>query len=334
MSQPLTYDGDDTENEQSTIIYNYDWSTTSLGPMDSWEPMIKNALDLCLQSAYPICLYLGPELITIYNKAFHQIAKNSFKLGKSANEAIMLDYHLSQLKTVMATGKTLFQKEQYIESYRSGYNEEIYCDYGYSPIFKSDGSVYGLNSITQEVSYSEEIKSLDSVCNIITKVLRDNNADIPYALIYFIEHKSNAGSETLIARLTATTFDEDSKKERHFPDYFPETREIIDLSKEADNNHETYIELKRETTTNSFLKCESWPIHLLIKKGLHVKVILKDDSQAVLLLTRIPLGGDQTLSAVLICENFRKHNDPSASRKSDEYIFATWEVNRRRKEAV
>ena len=39
----------------------------------------------------------------------------------------------------------------------------------------------------------------------------------------------------------------------------------------------------------------------LIKKGHHVKVILKDDSQAVLLLTKIPLGGDQTLSAVLIC---------------------------------
>ncbi|KAF0511692.1 protein-histidine kinase [Gigaspora margarita] len=342
MSLPLTYHDDDTENEESTIIYNYDWSTTSLGPIDSWEPIIKNALDLCLQSAYPICLYLGPDLITIFNK----------EIGKSINKILHFpDHQLSQLKTVMTTGKGVFQEEQYFELPRGGYKEEKYFDYSYSPIFKSDGSVQGIFNLTQEVTqkvlsarrfktlsefgrWTSEIKSLDSACNIITKVLRDNNADIPYALIYFIKHKLNVGSESLIARLTDTTFDEDNKKERHFPDYFPETLEIIELSKEVDKNHETYIELKREKTTHSFLKCESWPIHLLIKKGLHVKVILKDDSQAVLLLTKIPLGGDQTLSAVLICENFRKHYDLSVSRKSDEYIFATWKVNRRRKETV
>ncbi|RIB28825.1 hypothetical protein C2G38_2156931 [Gigaspora rosea] len=308
MSQPLTYHGDDTENEQSIIIYNYDWSKTSLGPMDSWEPTIKNALDLCLQSTYPICLYLGSDLITIFNK----------EVGKSVNEVYMPDYQLSQLKNVMTTGKGIFQKEQCIEGLRNGYKIEVYFDYTFSPIFKSDGSVYGIFNLVQEVTqkvlsvrrfktlsefgrWTSEIKSLDSACNIITKVLRDNNADIPYALIYFIEHKLNANCESLIARLIATTFDEDSKKGRHFPDYFPETREIIDLSKEVDNNRETYIEQKRETTIHSFLKCDSWPIHLLIKKGHNVKVILKDDSQAVLLLTKIPLGGDQTLSAVLIC---------------------------------
>ncbi|KAF0511708.1 protein-histidine kinase [Gigaspora margarita] len=319
MSLSLTNHGDDTENEQSTIIYNYDWSTTSLGPMDSWEPVIKNALDLCLQSAYPTALYLGPNLIMIFNKAFQQISKNLYELGKSVDKNLkMPDYQRSQLKTVMTTGKGVFQKEQYAEGPRNGYKVEMYFDYTMSPIFKSDGSVHGIFNLVQEVTqkvlsvrrfktlsefgrWTSEIKSLDSACNIITKVLRDNNADIPYALIYFIEHKLKACSESLIARLTATTFDEDSKKERHFPDYFPETCKIIDLSKEVDNNHETYIELKRETITHSFLKCDSWPIHLLIKKGSHVKVILKDGSQAVLLLTKISLGGDQTLSAVLIC---------------------------------
>ncbi|RIB28828.1 hypothetical protein C2G38_2156938 [Gigaspora rosea] len=264
----------------------------------------------------------------------------------------------------MTTGKGVFKKEHYYEAQRRGYKEEVYVDYSMSPIFKSDGSVHGIISLVQEITqkvlsvrrfktlsefgrWTSEIKSLDSACNIITKVLRDNNADIPYALIYFVEHKLKAGSESLIARLTATTFDEENKKERYFPDYFPETCEIIDLSKEADKNHETYIEVNRETTIHSFLKCEYWPIYLLIKKGLHVKVILKDGSQAVLLLTKIPLGGDQTLSAVLICginrlraldeqymeflQNFRKHYDLSAGRKSDDYIFATWEVNRRRK---
>ncbi|CAG8770245.1 10840_t:CDS:1, partial [Dentiscutata heterogama] len=38
---------DNIENKDSTIIdlvNNYDWSTTSLGPMDSWNPALKNAV--------------------------------------------------------------------------------------------------------------------------------------------------------------------------------------------------------------------------------------------------------------------------------------------------
>ncbi|RIB04242.1 hypothetical protein C2G38_2254476 [Gigaspora rosea] len=314
MSLPLT------ENEEYTIICNFDWSTTSLGPMDSWEPTIKNALNLCLQSTFPICLYLGPDFIPIYNKAFQELSKeHSYEVRKISKESFQIsDYHLSQLEIVRTTGKPIFEKEQYVESLRNGYKEEMYFDYTFSPIFKSDGSIYGIFNIAQEITHktlnarrlkalsefgnqTSEIKSLDSACKIITKVLRNNNADIPYALIYFVEHKSNAGSESLIARLAATTFDEDGEKERHFPDYFPETQEIIDLSKETDKNYETYIELNRGATTYSFLKCESWPIHLLIKKGGHIKVLLKDESQAVLLLTKSSLGGDQDLSVVSIC---------------------------------
>src|ERR1043165_2203867 len=133
-----------------------------------------------------------------------------------------------------------------------------------------------------------EIKSLESACSIITKILSKNNADISYALIYLIDHK-------LTARLISTTFDENG---RRFPDYFPETHEVIDLSKDYNESHE-YIELKRRETY-SFLKCDSWPIHLLIKNSEHIKVLLKDESQAVLLLKKITLAGEQKLSAILI----------------------------------
>ncbi|RIB12543.1 hypothetical protein C2G38_2200381 [Gigaspora rosea] len=53
--------------------------------------------------------------------------------------------------------------------------------------------------------------SLENVCQIITKVLSNNNANIPYALIYFVDSKSNSGSGCSIARLIASTFDHDDK---------------------------------------------------------------------------------------------------------------------------
>ncbi|CAG8512311.1 7486_t:CDS:10, partial [Scutellospora calospora] len=76
--------------------------------------------------------------------------------------------------------------------------------------------------------------------------------------------------------------------------------------KDANQSYDTYIELKR-TTTYLYLKCDSWPISLVIKEGKHVKVFLKDESQAVLLLTKVPLGGGQILPAILICGLNRLH---------------------------
>jgi len=46
---------------------------------------------------------------------------------------------------------------------------------------------------------------------------------------------------------------------------------------------------------------ESWLLDLVIKNGKHVKVLLKDGSQAIHLLAN-SFCGNQELSAILICE--------------------------------
>ncbi|CAG8578112.1 21391_t:CDS:2 [Dentiscutata erythropus] len=43
MSLPST-STDDAKREQAIMVYNLDWSSTSLGPMDLWEPTIKTAM--------------------------------------------------------------------------------------------------------------------------------------------------------------------------------------------------------------------------------------------------------------------------------------------------
>ncbi|RIB16738.1 hypothetical protein C2G38_2090068 [Gigaspora rosea] len=47
MSLPLINGGDDIENEESkfiNMVYNYDWSSTSLGPIDIWDPVLKHVM--------------------------------------------------------------------------------------------------------------------------------------------------------------------------------------------------------------------------------------------------------------------------------------------------
>ncbi|RIB09084.1 histidine kinase-like ATPase [Gigaspora rosea] len=149
--------------------------------------------------------------------------------------------------------------------------------------------------------FLEETEFLENACHIITKELSDNNADIPYAIIYFVEHKLNTAFESLIARLIATTFDYDDEKGWLFPDYLPETPEIIDFAKDINKNYNTYHELNREAEVYSLLECG------------HLRVLLRDGSQAVLLSTKISIGKGHDLSAIIICGVNRR-------RKFDKYF--------------
>ncbi|RIB11042.1 hypothetical protein C2G38_2204448 [Gigaspora rosea] len=135
------------------------------------------------------------------------------------------------------------------------------------PVFKLDGTVWAIIMIAQETTK----KILNSRR---LKIINELNRQI-----------------------------NDDKKGYQLPDYFPDTPKIIDLSKDADKSYDDkYITLKRHVATYSFVKCgeSCWPLDLVMKEGKHVKVILKDGSQAVILLTKI-FCGDQTLSAILIC---------------------------------
>ncbi|KAF0475958.1 protein-histidine kinase [Gigaspora margarita] len=229
-----------------------------------------------------------------------------------------------KLENIRIKGKGIIENDKYFEFQRNGCFEEAYFSDSFSPLFKSDGSVWGvintMYDVTQKVLNVQRLKTLEEIrcrtsdavslassCQIMKTVLR-NNADIPYALIYLVENndskkKSFSSFKSHNAHLAATTFDGDYKNgkvygkiKRHFPDYFPETPEIIDLSKVIDENY-----IKQVTSTDSLPICKSWPIHLVLREDKHVNVVLKDGSQAVLLPTKISSSDQKTLSAILIC---------------------------------
>ncbi|CAG8443530.1 7086_t:CDS:10, partial [Scutellospora calospora] len=319
MSLSSTHSIKNDEPSFKDMVYNYDWSSTLLGPMDSWDPVIKNVVNLCLNSGFPTCLFIdSPHWTEIYNEAWIPRLKvrHPFAFGKQLDQAWpeLYDLFFARLENIKITGKG----QSYIDEYelqRDGYKEAAYAKYTFSPIFKSDGTVCVIMCVLQETTQKflsirrlktlsefgcriSEIKSLESACRIVTKIL-SNSVDIPYALIYFVNHKSNT-AEPLIARLIARTFDEDGKKEGQNFDYLPDSPEIIYLAKEANKDYDTYVEIKRADTTYSFLKCDTWPINLVIKEGKHVKVLLKDESQAFLISTKISLSEGQALSVILI----------------------------------
>ncbi|RIB06215.1 hypothetical protein C2G38_2148152 [Gigaspora rosea] len=73
MSLPLINGGDDIENEESkfiNMVYNCDWSSTSLGPIDTWDPVLKHITNLILNSKFSFAILINPpDWILLYNQA-------------------------------------------------------------------------------------------------------------------------------------------------------------------------------------------------------------------------------------------------------------------------
>ena len=64
------------------------WFRSGLGPPQSWSPVLRQMVDVCLDSGFPILINWGPELIAVYNDAFAQTlgGKHPGALGRPARE--------------------------------------------------------------------------------------------------------------------------------------------------------------------------------------------------------------------------------------------------------
>ncbi len=66
----------------------YDWSGTSLGPVEQWPQSLKTTVRIMLTSRQPMWVWWGEELINLYNDAYRLIlgGKHPWALGQPAQQ--------------------------------------------------------------------------------------------------------------------------------------------------------------------------------------------------------------------------------------------------------
>jgi hypothetical protein len=76
-------------NEMRTRVEAKDWSSTPLGPIETWSPGLRLALDIVLSSGFPMALRWGPDFVLIYNDGYRPILgeKHPWALGLPSREA-------------------------------------------------------------------------------------------------------------------------------------------------------------------------------------------------------------------------------------------------------
>lgn len=128
-------------------IRSKDWSLSPLGTPDEWPQSLRTTVSILLNSKFPMFVWWGEDLITIYNDAYCPIAgeKHPSLLGKSGKEGwIEIWEDLGPLVDSVFSGKSTWSEDQVLYMNRRGYVEETYFTFSYSPIWDESGTVAGL----------------------------------------------------------------------------------------------------------------------------------------------------------------------------------------------
>ncbi|WP_245736539.1 SpoIIE family protein phosphatase [Micromonospora pattaloongensis] len=191
--------------EMGARLRDLDWSTTPLGPPQTWPPSLAHAVSTMLASQSQIVMFWGPEQLAFYNDAYLPTIghKHPAALARPARE------HWTELWPVLAplfagvtsTGRAYQSRDHPFLLERHGYLEETYFDISYDPLRVEDGSIGGIFCIVSETTGRvlgerrlralaelgarlSDLETRGRLGQEAARVLDRHRADVPFALLY------------------------------------------------------------------------------------------------------------------------------------------------------
>lgn len=154
-------------SEMQLLTQNFNWSATSLGPIEQWSTSLNSALGIVLHSAFPMFLFWGEDLICFYNDSFRPSLGAEGKhpaVGKKGREvwAEIWDFIGPLIQSVMTSGEPVSFEDQLVPFYRDGKIRDIYWTFSYSPVYDDNGKINGVFvTCTETTSKIITVKKLE-----------------------------------------------------------------------------------------------------------------------------------------------------------------------------
>jgi len=192
--------------ELGARMRSFDWRRTPLGAPQDWPRSLKTAVRIMLTSRQPIWIGWGPELIYLYNDPYKSIigGKHPWALGRPVAEVWreIWDDIAPMLAQAMQGDEGTYNEEQLFIMERSGYPEETYYTFSYSPIPDDDGGVGGiicantddtrrvigerqLQLLRELAAATVDARTVEQACRHTARALASDARDLPFALLYF-----------------------------------------------------------------------------------------------------------------------------------------------------
>ncbi len=211
---PAPYDDIFVGNsEMAQLMREHDWASTPLGPPEHWPDGLKVALRILLTSRFEMWLGWGPDVAFFYNDAYRPTLgrKHPKSLAMPTRQlwSEIWDDIKGRIETVYLQGESTWDDSMMLLLERSGFPEETYHTFSYSPLLGEQGKVEGLFCAVSEVTARviserrlELLRTLsasltgadtrravvDATCEALGRAPRD----LPFSLMYLFDAAGDA----------------------------------------------------------------------------------------------------------------------------------------------
>ncbi|PRY47741.1 PAS domain S-box-containing protein [Geodermatophilus tzadiensis] len=197
-----------------------DWAATPVGPPGQWPSALRNLVRIVLTSRFSMWAAWGPELSFFYNDAYRHDTlqgKHPWALGRPAAEvwSEIWDEVGPRVESVLETGIATWDEDLLLFLRRSGYPEETYHTFSYSPVHDDASRTAGMLCVvtenTERVLSERRMACLRDLATAVAATrteadvlaavsaqLGRNGADLPFSATYLLDDDGTA-------RLGATT---------------------------------------------------------------------------------------------------------------------------------
>jgi signal transduction histidine kinase/CheY-like chemotaxis protein len=198
--------------ETGALMRALEWSRTPLGPVQTWPQSLRTVVRILLTSRFAMWMGWGPELTFLYNDAYAHMTlgkKHPWALGKPSHEVwaeIWPDVG-PRIRKVLNDGEATWDEALLLFLERSGYTEETYHTFSYSPLTDDNGKINGhlcvVSEETDRIINERRLSCLSSLAGVLgstiteTEVLSNisrgldtNTRDLPFTLTYLFEQGS------------------------------------------------------------------------------------------------------------------------------------------------
>src|SRR6202020_1099825 len=206
--------------ETGARLRSLDWASHPLGAPEQWPQSLKTIVRVMLDSRYAMWMAWGPELTFFCNDAYLPTVglKRDWVLGARSDlvwEEIWPDIG-PRIEQVLRRGEATWDEALQLFLERSGFPEETYHTFSYSPVYDDASRIAGMlcvvTEVTDRVIGERRLQilrdlatqpgartSVPEACGRICSVLARYPLDIAFAGLYLLQ-----GNE---ARLAARTRD-------------------------------------------------------------------------------------------------------------------------------
>ncbi len=202
------------DDEIGRDLARVDWAAGPLGPSEAWPQSLRTTVDILLASRFPMWMAWGADLTFFCNAAYRRDtlgSKYPWALGRPAREVwaeIWPDIG-PRIDSVLTAAEATWDEGLLLFLQRSGYSEETYHTFSYSPLRDDDARVVGMLCVVSEDtdrvigerrmatlrdlgSDPSVVRTERQMLDFVADQLGRNLSDLPFTMTYLFDDDGEA----------------------------------------------------------------------------------------------------------------------------------------------